>query len=76
MQSIQTPQVAGAVVAWLQSGLSAAAFVLICPGFLLVSQRSFAAKLNILKLTGEGVMSITCPAGFRRQLPVISVHRL
>ena len=54
MQSIQKPQVAGAVVAWLQSGLSAAAFVLICPGLLPVSQRSFAAKLNILKLTGEG----------------------
>ncbi|WP_353256927.1 AI-2E family transporter [Hyphomonas sp.] len=58
MQSVQTPEVAGAVVAWLQSGLSAAGFVLIYLGFLLVSQRSFAAKLNILKPTGEGAVDV------------------
>jgi AI-2 transport protein TqsA len=58
MDSVQTPEVAGAVVSWLQGGLSAAAFVLIYLGFLLVSQRSFSAKLTILKPTGEGALDV------------------
>lgn len=56
MQSVSTPEVAGAIAAWLQGGLSAAAFVLIYLGFLLVSQRSFAVKLNILKPDRKSVV--------------------
>jgi AI-2 transport protein TqsA len=58
LDTVQTPEVAGAIVSWLQGGLSAGAFVLIYLGFLLVSQRSFAAKLRILKPTGEGSVDV------------------
>ena len=58
MDTVQTPEVAGAVVSWLQGGLSAAAFVLIYLGVLLVSQRSFSVRLRILKPTDERALDV------------------
>jgi len=58
LRSIQTAEVAGAMLNWIQGGLSGLAFVLIYLGFLIVSRGSYARKLDALRPKGEGAVDV------------------
>jgi len=58
LRSVQTAGVAGAMLNWLQGGLSAVMFVLIYLGFLIVSRGSYSRKLDALRPKGEDAVDV------------------
>jgi predicted PurR-regulated permease PerM len=58
LRSIQTAEMAGAMLNWLQGGISALMFVLIYLGFLIVSRASYSRKLHALRPKGEGAVDV------------------
>ncbi|MFN7164452.1 MAG: AI-2E family transporter [Hyphomonas sp.] len=58
LRSVQTTEVAGTMINWLQGGLSALMFILIYLGFLIVSRASYSRKLDALRPKGEGAVDI------------------
>ncbi len=54
LAGIEPSRAASVMLAWLQSAVSAAVFVLIYLGFMMASRRSFALKLTALTRAGDG----------------------
>lgn len=58
LRSVQTAEMAGAMLNWLQGGVSALMFVLVYLGFLIASRVTYSRKLDALRPKGEGAVDV------------------